>query len=273
MAFCTIASPAKADDTGVSPDQSQTIEEPPLTSDQIAENLEKDRLTDLWAEFYRTGVVTPELLLSKPPGGEGNGSDYAMAAAANMTILRQQTDHTCGPASLRNMVRVMNKVRNGEYNAPTEETLATWTATEPGGTAIGNIKAALNVHFGRFGHWRLADPPDRQAYLARIAVDTYQYKQPLIQGVDTQYLRYYNGKQLNHFTFLYGFDTEQGDGQPNMVYIGDVFDPIFLYGSSNYGNPYGHHKEQLDNSFRANDRSGPYYDEQHPDAPNPRLIV
>ncbi len=55
--------------------------------------------------------------------------------------------------------------------------------------------------------------------------------------------------------------------------MGDGWDPYFIYGSSTYGNPYGHHKVQLDNAFRANDRSGPNYDEDKPNAYNPRLIV
>ncbi|MGI8612908.1 MAG: hypothetical protein ACR2KL_03005, partial [Nocardioidaceae bacterium] len=56
------------------------------------------------------------------------------------------------------------------------------------GTSAAGMAAALNSHSAQFGAWRLARPNNRDAYLSHVAVDTYQYHQPVIVGVDTQWL-------------------------------------------------------------------------------------
>ena len=38
-------------------------------------------------------------------------------------------------------------------------------------------------------------------------------------------------------------------GRP--VYVAEVWDPIYIYGASSYGNPYGRHMEPLVNAFNA----------------------
>lgn len=97
---------AAADDTGVSPDQSQTVEEAPLTPEQVFENQEKDRLALLWGAYLQTGVASPEVAQLLVPDHEaGQGNQFFIRAAANMTIHKQQESYTCGPGSLRNMVR------------------------------------------------------------------------------------------------------------------------------------------------------------------------
>ena len=55
--------------------------------------------------------------------------------------------------------------------------------------------------------------------------------------------------------------------------MGQGWDPYYIYGSSTYGTPYGRHKVEWDNAFLANDRSGPNYGADRPNADNPRLIV
>jgi len=170
-----------------------------------------------------------------------------------MTIHRQQKGYTCGPGSLRNMVRVMHKVKHGDYDAPAEDTLANWLGTSSNGTAIGAIRNVLNNHFGKYGSWDLRNQDDKFKYLGYVVVDTRDYKQPLIQGVQAKELPYYHGWKLNHFNWLYGYDTRTDQLR---VFMGDGFDPVYLYGTHwGYGNPYGRHEVALSHAFHANDVS------------------
>lgn len=79
--------------------------------------------------------------------------------------------------------------------------------------------------------------------------DTYNYDQSVIQGVETGYLSYFNGKNLHHFSFAYGRDSS---GTVDKGRIGEEGDPIYIYGSSSYGNPYGKHNKALAKASKAN---------------------
>lgn len=43
------------------------------------------------------------------------------------------------------------------------------------------------------------------------------------------------------------------DPDHRFIYVAEEWDPIYIYGSSSYGNPYGKHKEPLINAFQAED--------------------
>lgn len=120
------------------------------------------------------------------------------------------------------------------------------------GTAVGNIAAAMNNHLS-YGSWVAYKATDKDDYLAHVAVNTYQYHQSVIANVDTEELSFFDNHALNHFDFDYGWDSR--DSTARWIYIGEEWDPIYIYGSSSYGNPYGKHKESLANSFRAEDKT------------------
>lgn len=195
-------------------------------------------------------------LLSCPAGDPcpAKPANYKIPAAESMTIHSQNKRYTCGPGSLRNMVLSMNKSFNGSYSAPAEATLESWLNTTSEGTWIEDIVRVLNSRFDQFGSWKSSDPADKHAYLASVVVDTYSYKQPLIQGVRTDMLAYFNGKRLNHFNAVYGYGRSSGTTQ---IKILEGWDPVKVYGSvPSYGNPYGHRSVGLVSAFEANHLSG-----------------
>lgn len=225
-----------------------------LTRHQRHELAEKDQKFTALARALRSDKgATRSVAPSFIPPIESNGGRYRIPAATNMTIHRQQKGYTCGPASLRNMVLVMNKVDNGEYSAASEATLEDWLGTTTDGTGISMINYVLNDRYSRFGSWSLRDPIDKEAYLAIVATDTYEYKQPVIQGVRTGVMDYWNDKYLNHFNDAYGWDSTDN---VRWIHILEVFDPVDLYGyMPSYGNPYGHRRATVAQAFEANDIS------------------
>jgi hypothetical protein len=179
--------------------------------------------------------------------------DYEIPAARQMTIHAQNKSYTCGPASLRNMVLVMNKVNTGSYMAKSEATYEDWLGTTTDGTAIGSIVNVLNNQYSHFGSWGLANPSDKWAFMSSVVTNSYRYKQPLIQGVRTRHLPYFEGRDLHHFNFSYGY---QRSTSTKRVSVGEVWNPEKVYGSSDY-NPYGHRAPALADLFLANDVSCP----------------
>ncbi|HEX2893771.1 MAG TPA: hypothetical protein VHO29_07185 [Marmoricola sp.] len=192
--------------------------------------------------------VTPDTTVD--PGG--GGTDYKLPEVANMTIYKEgqgnsKKSYTCGPSATRNMVAAMYKHRDGAYNDFGEHQFELWEGTTTSGTSRANVAAALNNHFSSFGHWVTTRPADRDEYLSYVISDT-QYHQSVIANIDTEELSFFNGKALNHFDFVYGYDTT---ASTRYLYIGEEWDPIFIYGSSSYGNPYGKHKEVLAHAYNA----------------------
>jgi hypothetical protein len=241
-------------DTGVA---SSEVPVAPLATDQLEEVADKDALI-AQTEAYLDAEAEGQMVAMACPAGEvctgTPPTDFKISQAANMTIHSQNKSYTCGPASLRNMVMVMNRVKNGSWTAETEATYESWLGTGTDGTAIGSIVNVLNSRYGGYGSWVLKDPVDKQAYLAMVVTDTYNYRQPLIQGVRTGYLSYFQGHDLNHFNFAYGF---QRSTTTKKINVGEVWDPVKIYGSSSY-NPYGHRLPPLQEIFDANDKSGPF---------------
>lgn len=212
----------------------------PLTSAQKAQRTGKDQDRARWRSDL---LARPTRLAARVPV-----RDYAMSEVATMTIFKEgqgdnKRSYTCGPASTRNMVAAMYKYKYGYYGNISENQFSIWEGTTTAGTARANIAAALNNHFSQFGSWRTWRPSDRFDLLATVATDTHDYHQSVILNVDTEYLSFFHGKALNHFDFAYGYDNT--DSSKRLVYVGEEWDPIFIYGSSSYGNPYGKHKEQL----------------------------
>lgn len=188
------------------------------------------------------------------PCSSGKPAKYSIPASANMTIHSQNKSYTCGPGSLRNMVLSMNKTRNGAYSSLSEAALEDLVGTTTQGTWIEDIARVLNSRYDSYGTWKTSNPSDKHAYLASVATDTFTYSQPLIQGVRTDKLGYFNGKRLNHFNVVYGYS--RGD-RSTYIKIQEGWDPVKIYGSvPSYGNPYGHRSATLASAFEANDISG-----------------
>ncbi len=97
-----------------------------------------------------------------------------------------------------------------------------------------------SAHASQYGSWVTSRPASKDSLLSTIATDTYYYKQSVILNVDTEFFNFYNGKALDHFNFAYGYDTTSASGT-RFIAVGEEWDPIFIYGSSSYGNPYGKH--------------------------------
>ena len=222
-------------------------------------NQKLDKASDV-ARLYRSlqaSQSSPRRITHRStvdPGG--GGSDYKLPEVANMTIYKEgqgngKKSYTCGPSATRNMVAAMYKHRDGEYKDFGEDQFDTWEGTTTDGTSRANVAAALNNHFASFGHWITTRPADRTEYLSYVISDS-QYHQSVIANIDTEELSFFNDKALNHFDFVYGYDNTE---TTRYVYIGEEWDPIFIYGSSSYGNPYGHHKEVLAHAFSAVDKT------------------
>lgn len=241
------------EDTGVSFREPQLL---PLTAEQQAQVAAKDRdAADIaarigaWDRNFQLGLVSPQAL---PPGDAG--LRYTIPEGETW-VLRQVRSYWCGPATIKNMTRIMHKIRYGEYWAPTEATFAGWLGTTTSGTSVGAFPNVLNSHYSSYGGWTLRNPSTANSYLGYIASDTHRYHQPVIQGVWTRYLTYYHGWSLNHFNFAIGFDDRVGYSKK--VRMGDPFDPQYLGYSSYPVNPHGRWWEPLGSAFKANDLSGP----------------
>jgi hypothetical protein len=267
----TVAGPAQAAKGGSTcPDDLRTeagtcaapIDAAPLTAANKQERADKEAAVAAFREHEKQhaaaqkangGTVTPYVI----PPDDQSGSDYRIPAVVNMTIWKEgqgngKKSYTCGPAATRNVVNAMNMDRYGEYRDLGEAQWATWEGTTTDGTAVGNIAAAMNNHLS-YGSWVAYKATDKDDYLAHVAVNTYQYHQSVIANVDTEELSFFDNHALNHFDFDYGWDSR--DSTARWIYIGEEWDPIYIYGSSSYGNPYGKHKESLANSFRAEDKT------------------
>jgi hypothetical protein len=235
------------------------VETDPLTAAQVQQLADK---AAAYAAAEATGVLGKHSRAAGPysnPCCDGGGSNWKMSEVANMDIWKEgqgnnKAHWTCGPSATRNMVAAMYKHRDGYYNDFGEAQFATWEGTtEQDGTAVGNVAAALNNHFSSFGSWVTHKATDRDDYLIKVAVDTYDYHQSVIVNIDTEELSFWNGHALNHYDFDYGWDTT--DSSHRYIYIAEEWDPIFIYGSSTYGNPYGKHKELLVNAYQAENKT------------------
>jgi len=118
---------------------------------------------------------------------------------------------------------------------PSEGTLENWENTDPNnGTYKSNIVSTLNSHYSNYGHWATYSPSGTTDLINQVKYDTYNFQQMIIQNIDTGYLSFWNGHSLKHYDTLYGW----GSGQ---VKVDEEWDPVFTWGSSSYGNPYGLH--------------------------------
>ena len=205
------------------------------------------------------GITT----LTTDPGG-GGGTNFKLSSVVNMDIKMEgegngKKSYTCGPSATRNMVSAMYKQNTGAYHDVAEATYATWEGTTTAGTSRANVAAALNAHFGSMGSWVTSRPSDKASLLSTVIVDTKLYGQSVITNVDTEYLDFYannNGvgnHALDHFNFVYGYDTT--DDATRYLYVADEWNPVYIYGSASYQNPYGRHKEVLSHVFTAVDHT------------------
>lgn len=223
-----------------------------LTPDQQAQLAAKDAgYQDLYQQ-----IVNQESDSSSPCCGGGGGS-YQMPEVVNMTIFKEGEGNngaywTCGPSATRNMVAAMWKHKYGAYKDFGEHQFEVWEHTTRDGTSSAEIRDALNAHFSQFGSWITYRPPDRDHYLSSVATDTYQYHQPVIVNVQTGRLPFWNGHSVGHFDIDYGWDST--DPAHRYISIGEEWDPIYLFGHSDYGNPYGKHPNtMLLDAFQAED--------------------
>lgn len=230
------------------------VVDPPMTDYQRKQQAAKDAsLAALEAGRSPAAARTQ----STNPGGGGTsdgGPRYALPEVAEMDIWKEgegngRAHWTCGPSATRNMVAAMYRRSTGVWRDFTEQKFAEWEETTTGGTSRANVARALNAHFSGFGHWVTTRPADFDDYLAFVENDTSIYHQSVIANVDTQYYSFFNKHPLNHFDFVYGFDAS--DPSERFLYIGEEWDPYYIYGSSTYGNPYGHHRESLRQAFYA----------------------
>lgn len=169
---------------------------------------------------------------------EGQGNTYYNSNCACYT----PKTWTCGPSSTRNMVITMGASDPGEHQ------LELWENTSSSnGTIFGNIVNTLNNHYGSYGTWSLHKPSSESNLLAVVATDTWYYRQPLIQNVQTSYLPYWNGHSAKHYNMIYGYsyDTPQ-------IYVDEEWNTAKnLVGTAAYGNPYGLHSPSLAHDYDA----------------------
>ncbi|GAA1947756.1 hypothetical protein GCM10009798_03600 [Nocardioides panacihumi] len=217
------------------------VPEPPPTDFQKKQAAEKAAAAG--------GLATT--MSTNDPGG---GPDaYVLPEVKAMRIFKEgegngKKSYTCGPAATRNMVAAMYKRRTGAYKDFGEAQFATWEKTTTAGTSRANVARALNAHFSSFGHWTTSRPTSKASLLTTVKSDTSVYHQPVIANIDTGYLEEFWGKNLPHFDLIYGYDAT---GATTFLKFAEEWDPIYIYGASTYGNPYGHQKATLQHAFTA----------------------
>ena len=232
----------------------------PLTAEQLSQRADKAAQVKAFvqAAHDKKAAGKPGPAATSQPGSlpapDGGLYNFAMPEVSNMYIWKEgegngKKSYTCGPAATRNMVAAMWAHRYGNYQDYGEAQFASWEGTTTSGTSRANIAAALNNHFSQFGSWTTIRPSDKGQLLGLIAVDTRTYYQPVILNVDTEEYSWWNNKALDHFDFAYGFDNT---GSTDYVKVAEEWDPIYIYGSSSYGNPYGRHPlTTLASAYRA----------------------
>lgn len=218
----------------------------PLTSAQKAElsriKFAVDNLSS--ARGGRASGLIPDLPVLPPT--------YVVPEVAKMRLFKEgegnhKKSYTCGPSATRNMIAALYKHKKGYYKDFGEAYFERIEGTTRAGTSRKNIADALNAHFSQLGSWTTTRPKDANHYLTYVMVMTSLFKRAVIANLDTKYLLRFNGKQLAHFNLVFGYDK----GGIKHVRIGEEWDPIFIYGSSPYGNPYGKFWEPLARAFTA----------------------
>lgn len=194
----------------------------------------------------RSALLPP--VLPPPP------LSYVLPEVEQMRLFKEgegnhKKSYTCGPSATRNMIAALYKRKNGAIKDFGEAYFERIEGTTRAGTARKNIADALNSHFSDLGAWATTRPSSADAYLAHVMVSTTLKRRAVIANINTAPLSYFNGKNLAHFNVVYGYD---GRGSKRLR-IGEEWDPIYVYGHSNYGNPYGKHWERLRAAFRAID--------------------
>lgn len=234
-----------------------------MTEDQQAQAATKSAtLATVEAELADGGGTSASPMALPAPGG--SSSKVVLAEIANMIATATNgkqgpgprykegqgdglKSYTCGPAATRNMIAAMFKNRDGSYKNIAEATIGGWENTTTSGTARANVAAALNAHESAFGHWSTSRPANDSDYLADVVTDV-SYHQAVIANIDTEFLGFWNNKALDHFDLVYGYDLT---GSGPKVAVAEEWDPIYIYGSSSYGNPYGLHWVNLANAYQA----------------------
>lgn len=232
------------------------VAQAPLTESQLAQRADKAKAVKAFENANNTrktsgGTTSSPASIPAPDGGSYN---YAIPEVANMYIWKEgegngKKSYTCGPAATRNMVAAMYASHGQGYVDFGEAQFASWEGTTTSGTSRANVAAALNNHFSQFGSWATSRPSSKDSLLGKVAVDTRTYHQSVILNVNTGEYNWWNGKSLGHFDFAYGFDNT---GSTDYVKVAEEWDPIYIYGSSSYGNPYGRHPmTPLADAYRA----------------------
>ncbi|RNL78514.1 hypothetical protein EFL95_05315 [Nocardioides marmorisolisilvae] len=175
---------------------------------------------------------------------------YKLPEVQMMSIYREgqgngKKAYTCGPSATRNMVSAMYRYKTGAYKDFTEQAFASWEGTKEGvGTSRANVASALNANFSSFGHWTTSRPTSATSYFNTVTMDTYSFHQSVIANIDTMYLSFFpTNHNLKHFDFVYGYEMV---GSTHYLWIGEEWDPVYIYGQSNYQS-YGKHRELLTN--------------------------
>lgn len=161
---------------------------------------------------------------------EGAGNPCT-AGSTGCSSLAHPT-YTCAAASVRNAIQSMAGPDQGE---------AYWVnnlgvTPSLGLPDINNIPSFLNQHYNNYGSWNSHLPSSKDNYFSGITVDTYTYNQPVIQNVQTSDLGYWQHHPTKHYNIVYGWDSSHDN-----VSIDEEWNPVWTYGSSSYGNPYGKH--------------------------------
>jgi hypothetical protein len=188
-------------------------------------------------------------------------ANFNLDSVVNMTIFKEgqgngKKSYTCGPSATRNMVYAMYKAKTGAYNDFGEGAFETWEGTTTNGTSTANIAATLNNHFGSLGSWSTHKATSKDDYINWVSADTQTFHESVIVAVDTEELAYFNNKALDHINLDYGYDSS---GATKYIYKAEEWDPIFTYGSSSYGNPYGKHKIGLTQAFNAENKTSYHF--------------
>jgi hypothetical protein len=162
------------------------------------------------------------------------GAGNPCSAGSNGCSSLGHPTYTCAAASVRNAIESMTGPDPGE---------AFWVdklnvTPSLGLPDINNIPSYLNAHDSNYGSWQSHIPSSKDNYFSGITVDTYTYSQPVIQNVQTSDFGYWQHHSTKHYNIVYGWDSQHDN-----ISIDEEWNPVWTYGSSNYGNPYGKHTD------------------------------
>lgn len=162
---------------------------------------------------------------------------------------RQDNDHYCGPANIRQVVEYLNG------NSENQEVYANYMGTNENGTYVYAMTNALNYYTLQSYSYILGSNYNSSTF-STLVKNKISANKPIILHANTSSLSMYNGTSLGHYLTVNGYtytsSFSDNTGINNIYYIDTWYE--------NYGNGsvFGEHLDTTTNVFNTISSSGRY---------------